>query len=79
MRGYFMAPKRQFHAYPWSGVLVEAAFTAVIAATSANLAGFQIVGKTVLFALSLAVDRSNGPLPLGGLGRLPAVVAAGTN
>jgi hypothetical protein len=34
----------------FTGVLVSATFTAIIAATSANLAGFQIVGKTVPFA-----------------------------
>src|SRR5690349_16706771 len=35
---------------PLSGVLIAAAFTVIIAATSANLSGFQIVGPTVPFA-----------------------------
>jgi hypothetical protein len=36
--------------YVLPGVLLSAVFTAIIAATAANLSGFEIVGKTVPFA-----------------------------
>ena len=48
-----------FLKYILPGVLISAAFTAVIGLTAANLSGFQIVGRTVPFAYPWRLTEPN--------------------
>ena len=54
--------------YVLPGVLLSAVFTAIIAATAANLSGFEIVGKTVPFAYPWRLTEPNAMARLSAWG-----------